>query len=59
MHGLTRGAGLHVCLCLCGLQGSIFSCNRKAKNPVDRVKYVLNGHHGPIAGLRRNPFNSK
>lgn len=41
------------------LQGSIFSCNRKAKNPVDRVKYVLNGHHGPIYGLRRNPFNSK
>ncbi|KAJ9518585.1 hypothetical protein QJQ45_018616 [Haematococcus lacustris] len=40
-------------------QGSIFSCNRKAKNPVDRVKYVLTGHHGPIYGLRRNPFNSK
>ena len=40
-------------------QGSIFSCNRKAKNPADRVKYVLNGHHGPITGLRRNPFNTK
>mmetsp|Transcript_37152 Transcript_37152/g.82649 ORF Transcript_37152/g.82649 Transcript_37152/m.82649 type:complete len:561 (+) Transcript_37152:351-2033(+) len=40
-------------------QGSIFSCNRKAKNPADRVKYVLNGHHGPIYGLRRNPFSSK
>ncbi|GLI59067.1 hypothetical protein VaNZ11_000900 [Volvox africanus] len=40
-------------------QGQIFSCNRKAKNPVDRVKYVLSGHHGPIYGLRRNPFNSK
>lgn len=40
-------------------QGQIFSCNRKAKNPADRVKYVLSGHHGPIYGLRRNPFNSK
>jgi hypothetical protein len=40
-------------------QGSIFSCNRKAKNPADRVKYVLTGHHGPIYGLRRNPFNTK
>mmetsp|Transcript_4806 Transcript_4806/g.8358 ORF Transcript_4806/g.8358 Transcript_4806/m.8358 type:complete len:557 (+) Transcript_4806:181-1851(+) len=40
-------------------QGTIYSCNRKAKNPVDRVKYVLTGHHGPIYGLRRNPFNSK
>lgn len=37
----------------------MFSCNRKAKNPVDRVKYVLSGHHGPLSGLRRNPFNSK
>ena len=41
------------------VQGQVFSCNRKAKNPVDRVKYVLSGHHGPICGLRRNPFNSK
>eukprot|EP00955_Chlamydomonas_euryale_P087613 364310-Chlamydomonas_euryale.AAC.9 len=40
-------------------QGHIFSCNRKAKNPADRVKYVLSGHHGPLSGLRRNPFNSK
>ncbi|GAX76954.1 hypothetical protein CEUSTIGMA_g4401.t1 [Chlamydomonas eustigma] len=40
-------------------QGQIFSCNRKAKNPADRVKYVLAGHHGPLFGLRRNPFNSK
>uniref|UniRef100_A0A7S0V3I3 Uncharacterized protein n=1 Tax=Polytomella parva TaxID=51329 RepID=A0A7S0V3I3_9CHLO len=40
-------------------QGSIFSCNRRAKNPLDRVKYTLTGHHGPIYGLRRNPFNSK
>lgn len=44
---------------MCTAQGSIFSCNRKAKNPVDRVKYVLNGHHGPVYGLRRNPFNPK
>lgn len=40
-------------------QGHIFSCNRKAKNPADRVKYVLSGHHGPLCGLRRNPFNPK
>lgn len=32
---------------------------RKAKNPADRVKYVLSGHHGPLCGLRRNPYNSK
>ena len=41
------------------VQGQVFSCNRKAKNPADRVKYVLSGHHGPICGLKRNPFNSK
>ncbi|KAG1662467.1 hypothetical protein FOA52_009675 [Chlamydomonas sp. UWO 241] len=33
--------------------------SKKMQNPVDRVKYVLSGHHGPLTGLRRNPFNSK
>jgi hypothetical protein len=40
-------------------QGQILSCNRKAKNLSDRIKYALSGHHGPIYGLRRNPFNTK
>jgi hypothetical protein len=50
---------LHTAWHCCLAQGSIFSCNRKAKNPADRVKYVLSGHHGPLCGLRRNPFSSK
>jgi dynein intermediate chain 2 len=34
-------------------QGSVLSCNRKAKNPADRVGSSYVGHHGPVYGLKR------
>lgn len=34
-------------------QGSVLSCNRKAKNPADRVGSSYMGHHGPVYGLKR------
>lgn len=34
-------------------QGSVLACNRKAKNPADRVGATFAGHHGPVYGLRR------
>lgn len=40
-------------------QGSVLSCNRKAKNPADRVGASYPGHHGPVYGLKRNPFYPK
>ena len=39
--------------------GLVLNCNRKAKNPNDRVGSVFHGHHAPIYGLRRNPFFPK
>lgn len=40
-------------------QGIILNCNRKAKNPADRVGSAYPGHHGPVHSLRRNPFSPK
>mmetsp|Transcript_22273 Transcript_22273/g.48962 ORF Transcript_22273/g.48962 Transcript_22273/m.48962 type:complete len:569 (-) Transcript_22273:238-1944(-) len=40
-------------------QGTVVSCNRKAKNPIDRVGASYTGHHGPVYALERNPFYSK
>eukprot|EP00891_Asterochloris_glomerata_P005483 jgi/Astpho2/5483/fgenesh1_pm.00078_%23_1_t len=40
-------------------QGNIISCNRKAKNPQDRVGASFPAHHGPVYGLVRNPFYPK
>lgn len=40
-------------------QGTILSCNWKAKNAADRVGSGYPGHHGPIYALKRNPFFSK
>ncbi|KAL3145226.1 Dynein, 70 kDa intermediate chain, flagellar outer arm [Trebouxia sp. C0010 RCD-2024] len=40
-------------------QGNIMTCNRKAKNPQDRVGASFPGHHGPVYGLVRNPFYPK
>mmetsp|Transcript_31317 Transcript_31317/g.43427 ORF Transcript_31317/g.43427 Transcript_31317/m.43427 type:complete len:570 (+) Transcript_31317:288-1997(+) len=40
-------------------QGSVISCNRKAKNPQDRVGASYSGHHGPVYALERNPFFAK
>jgi dynein intermediate chain 2 len=40
-------------------QGTIISCNRKAKTPADRVGTTYSGHHGPVYSLERNPFYPK
>jgi dynein intermediate chain 2 len=37
-------------------QGTVLLCNRKAKNPADRVAASYLGHHGPVYALQRNPF---
>eukprot|EP00878_Enallax_costatus_P034623 GHUV01038402.1.p1 GENE.GHUV01038402.1~~GHUV01038402.1.p1 ORF type:complete len:415 (+),score=109.91 GHUV01038402.1:392-1636(+) len=34
-------------------QGCVLNCNRKAKNPADRIAGSYGGHHGPVYGLRR------
>ena len=33
-------------------QGVILSCNRKAKNPQDKITAAFAGHHGPIYALQ-------
>ena len=33
-------------------QGVILLCNRKAKNPQDRIAAGFTGHHGPIYALQ-------
>lgn len=40
-------------------QGKIVACNRKAKNPSDRIGSVYEGHCGPVYALSRNPFFPK
>lgn len=40
-------------------QGSIISCNRKAKTPADKIAALYNTHSGPIYALERNPFSPK
>eukprot|EP00793_Prasinoderma_coloniale_P004648 PRCOL_00000409-RA len=40
-------------------QGTVMSCNRKAKTPADRVGVTYSGHHGPVYSLERNPFYPK
>lgn len=40
-------------------QGSIFTCNRKAKTPAEKIVSVYPGHHGPVYALQRNPFFPK
>lgn len=37
-------------------QGTILSCNRKAKTPNDKIVATYSGHVGPIYSLQRNPF---
>jgi len=39
--------------------GSVVACNRKAKNPADRLGMVYEGHCGPIYALHRSPFYPK
>jgi len=40
-------------------QGSIMSCNRKAKTPAEKIVAVYPGHHAPVYALQRNPFFPK
>ena len=37
-------------------QGVILLCNRKAKNPQDRITAGFTGHHGPIYALQVRNF---
>uniref|UniRef100_A0A061RDX4 Dynein intermediate chain 2, axonemal n=1 Tax=Tetraselmis sp. GSL018 TaxID=582737 RepID=A0A061RDX4_9CHLO len=39
--------------------GVVLSCNRKAKNPQDRVGASFGGHHGPVVQVERHPFYPK
>jgi dynein intermediate chain 2 len=39
--------------------GCIFLCNKKAKNPSEKITHIFPGHHGPIYALQRNPFSVK
>jgi len=36
-------------------QGYILSCDKKSKNPNDRIQTVFSGHYGPIYSLHRHP----
>ena len=40
-------------------QGTIMSCNRKAKTPAEKIVAIYPGHHGPVYSLQRNPFFPK
>lgn len=40
-------------------QGTIMSCNRKAKTPAEKIVAQYNGHLGPVYSLQRNPFFPK
>ena len=40
-------------------QGIVLMCNRKAKNPSDRIGTSYIGHHGPVYSIQRNPFFPK
>lgn len=32
--------------------GAAFLCNKKAKNPSERIQHTYLGHHGPIYALQ-------
>jgi dynein intermediate chain 2 len=40
-------------------QGCVMMCNRKAKNPQDRIGTSYTGHHGPVYSVQRNAFFPK
>ena len=40
-------------------QGTVVSCNRKAKTPADRIGMSYEGHSGPVYACQRSPFMSK
>ncbi len=39
-----------------GENGTAYMCNKKAKNPGEKITHAYAGHHGPIYALQRNPF---
>ncbi|KAJ3122424.1 Dynein intermediate chain 2, axonemal [Nowakowskiella sp. JEL0407] len=39
--------------------GTVLMCNKKAKNPGEKITHIYPGHHGPIRALQRNPFFPK
>ncbi|XP_065066002.1 dynein intermediate chain 3, ciliary-like [Rhopilema esculentum] len=40
-------------------QGSVLSCNRKAKSANDKIVAIYNQHYGPVYSVQRNPFFPK
>ncbi|XP_070580175.1 dynein intermediate chain 3, ciliary-like [Ptychodera flava] len=40
-------------------QGTVISCNRKAKTPNEKIVAIYNAHLGPVYSLQRNPFFPK
>lgn len=40
-------------------QGTVMSCNRKAKTPAEKIVAIYPGHLGPVYSLQRNPFFPK
>ncbi|XP_049595263.1 dynein axonemal intermediate chain 2 [Syngnathus scovelli] len=40
-------------------QGTVVSCNRKAKTPAEKIVSTYDCHHGPVYALQRNPFFPK
>lgn len=40
-------------------QGTVMSCNRKAKTPAEKIVAMYTGHLGPVYALQRNPFFPK
>eukprot|EP00736_Rhodelphis_marinus_P001001 Rmarinus@m.8609 len=40
-------------------QGSVLSCNKKAKKADERIGSAYLGHHGPVYALQRHPFQPK
>ncbi|XP_077979929.1 dynein intermediate chain 3, ciliary-like [Glandiceps talaboti] len=40
-------------------QGTVISCNRKAKTPMEKIVSIYPAHLGPVYSLQRNPFFPK
>jgi len=40
-------------------QGSILTCNRKAKTPAEKIVAAYHQHYGPVYSVQRNPFFPK
>ena len=40
-------------------QGTIITCNRKAKTAADKIANLYQSYSGPVNKITRNPFNPK